>query len=236
MLSLPIGFIAMLAVVFFSVETSTWKLYINFHSMVIVVFGTVAILAFTTPISGILSMFRSVRELFQRDHRLDEFIDDFKSLSSNRALKDKSKNPLINQAAELWEQGLSTDLFVVLISQKRAELEDKHLDAVQTLRNLAKYPPALGMTGTVIGLIALFRSLGAENQAALGPALGLAMTATFFGLILTNALVMPLADRLQVKHLQNKRLYKNIYQILILINHGEAEAIITDEVTTRAAA
>lgn len=236
MLSLPIGFVAMLLVMFFSVESSSWMLYINGHSMIMVIGGTFAILAFTTPISGIVSMFKSLRELLQVDHRLDEFIDDFKSLSTSKSLKAKSKNPLINQAAELWEQGLSTDLFVVLISQKRAELEDRHLDAVQTLRNLAKYPPALGMTGTVVGLIALFRSLGAENQAALGPALGLAMTATFFGLVVTNVLVMPLADRLQVKHLQNKRLYKNIYQILILINHGEAEAIITDEVTTRAAA
>ena len=236
MLSLPIGFLAMLTVIYLSVDSSSWGLYINGHSIIIVIVGTLAILAFTTPVSGLKSLFRSVRSLLRPDGRLDELTDDFKALSATRKLPRPSVNELVNHAAELWEQGVTPELFTVLISQKRTELEDKHLDAVQALRNLAKYPPALGMTGTVIGLIALFRNLGGENQAAIGPALGLAMTATFFGLILTNGIVMPLADRMQVKHLQNKRLHKNVYQILLLINHGEAESIITDEVADRAAA
>lgn len=235
MISLPLGFLAMLLVIFFSVDTATWGMYINMHAVVIVIFGTLSILAFTTPVRGLIHLGGSLLDLFKIETRLDAFLDEFKQLSATRRLKVKSKDPLIAHAADLWEQGVTSELFVVLISQKRTELEDLYLDAVQSLRNLAKYPPALGMTGTVIGMIALFRNLGAENQQALGPALALAMTATFFGLILTNGVVMPLADRLQVKHIENKRLYKNIYQILILINHGEAESIITNEVQDRAA-
>lgn len=236
MFSLPLGFIAMIYLIYLSVESGTWGMYLNKHAVILVIGGTVALLAFTTPLSCLKSLFKSLMELFQRERRIDEYMSEFKSLSSTKRLTAKSHNALINQAADLWEQGIGPDLFIVLISQKRSELEERYLDAVQALRNLAKYPPALGMTGTVIGMVALFQNLGADNQASIGPALALAMTATFFGLIVANGVVQPLADRLHVKYLQNKRLYKNIYQILILINHGEAESIVADEVSDRAAA
>lgn len=236
MFSLPLGFISMAFLIYLSVDSGSWSMYLNKHAVLIVIGGTFALLAFTTPISCLKSLFKSLAELFQKERRIDEYMAEFKALSSTKRLAGKSKNALINHAADLWEQGISADLFVVLISQKRSELEERYLDAVQSLRNLAKYPPALGMTGTVIGMVALFQNLGSDTQSGIGPALALAMTATFFGLIMANGIVQPLADRLHVKYLQNKRLYKNIYQILILINHGEAESIVSDEVTDRAAA
>lgn len=235
MLSLPLGFFTMILLIYLSVEKGSWGMYLNEHAVYIVLFGTVAILAFTTPVSCLKSLFRSVKELFQKERRIDAHLDEFKSLSQTKRLAAPSRNELINHASELWQQGVSADLFIVLISQKRSELEERYLEAVQALRNLAKYPPALGMTGTVIGMVGLFQNLGTDNQQGLGPALALAMTATFFGLIVANGVVQPLADRLHVKYLQNKRMYKNIYQILILINHGEAESIVADEVTDRAA-
>jgi hypothetical protein len=44
------------------------------------------------------------------------------------------------------------------------------------------------------------------------------------------------ADHLHIKHLQDEKLYTSLYQILILINRGEAAALVVDEVTSRAAA
>src|SRR5690606_26967501 len=136
--------------------------------------------------------------LFRKSQRIDEFRSEFQALMKDRALRQPSVNPLINYAAELWGQGIDPELFIVLISQRRDELERGHAGAVQALRNLAKYPPALGMTGTVMGLVSLFSVLGIDDKAALGPSLALAMTATFFGLVTANCLVTPLADHLHV--------------------------------------
>ena len=69
----------------------------------------------------------------------------------------------------------------------------------------------------------------------MGPALALAMTATFFGLVMANVAVQPLADRMQVALIEKKRLQKNIFQILCLVSDGEAPSIVEDEVASRAA-
>jgi chemotaxis protein MotA len=225
MLSLPIGFLGVCLVIYLSVAKGTWGMYLNEHSIVLVVLGSIAILLFTTPVATLKSLVHSLIELFHKEGRMSDFTEDFAALSTSKKLGHPSRHPLIKNAAEMWQQGMSQELFIVLISQKRSELEDGHTDAVQALRNLAKYPPALGMTGTVMGLIALFGNLGSDSQDTLGPSLALAMTATFFGL----------ADRLHVRHISSKRLCKNIYQLLLLINQGEAKAIVDDEVKSRAA-
>ncbi len=233
--TLPIGFITTLAVVWLSLGDASLKLYLNAHAIIIVFGGTLTILIMSSPYDALRNLVSATKELFQRGQRVEHFQEQFRELMQKRSLAEKSRNQLVNYAAELWEQGIEPELFIVLLSQKREELERGYIDAVQMLRNLAKYPPALGMTGTVMGLVSLFSVLGVNDKAALGPSLALAMTATFFGLVVANCLITPLADHLHVKHLQNEKLYTDIYQILILVNRNEAPSLISDEVKARAA-
>ncbi|MGZ5279538.1 MAG: MotA/TolQ/ExbB proton channel family protein, partial [Pseudobdellovibrionaceae bacterium] len=95
-------------------------------------------------------------------------------------------------------------------------------------------PPALGMIGTVMGMVTLFSSLD-QNKSQIGSHLSMAMTATFFGLIVSNLILSPLADRVHVHQVYQHRVYASIYEILLLINRNEPESIVMDEVTHRAA-
>jgi len=91
------------------------------------------------------------------------------------------------------------------------------------------------MTGTVVGLISLFTSLTAETKNQVGPNLALAMTATFYGLILSNVFLMPLADRLQMLHQEESRRTRFIFQILCLIQDGQPNLVIREEVYGKSA-
>lgn len=209
------------------------QLFLQEHSMLLVIGGTGLIFLFSTPPSVIKAVFKSIRHL-RIDEKLGDYEPEFLSLSKTRSLPHRSRNALIAYSQDLWDQGVDADLFVVLLSQRRMELENETLDAVQALKNLAKYPPAMGMIGTVMAMILLFSQLD-QKKSDIGANLALAMTATFFGLILSNALISPLADRLQVRHVYLRRLYANIYQLLLLINQGEPPALINGELDERVA-
>lgn len=233
--SIIIGLIGICAVVGLSVGGTAWSIYLQIHSVVMVLFGTVAVLFISNPNAVLWSLFSSVRNLFRRDEsHMDYFQIELMALAKQRSKSLSSKNDLIRYANELWEQGVDSELFIVLISQKKRELESKGVDAVQALKNLAKYPPALGMIGTVMGMVALFAALD-QNRAGIGGHLSMAMTATFLGLVLANGLIAPLADRLQVRHVHEQRFLDSIYEILLLINRGEAASLIDGEVRERAA-
>jgi chemotaxis protein MotA len=228
------GFTAIVSVLVLAIGPENFQFYLQPHSILIVIGGTGALLIFATPGTVLRSLSRSIVRLFGEAQPFAYYKSEINELAKTRRLSGRSKNPLLNYAAELWEQGLDPDLFIVLLSQRKNELLSEQTDAVQSLKNLAKYPPALGMAGTVMGMIALFSSLDSKPD-RIGGELALAMTATFFGLILSNALIAPLADRLQVQQVRDQRLYQALYEVILLINGGEPIALVTDEVNQRAA-
>ncbi|MGE3341748.1 MAG: motility protein A [Candidatus Altimarinota bacterium] len=234
MIGLSLGFVSILVVMVLSIGTSNLGFYLQPHSILVVIGGTTALLVLSTPGLVLKSLLRSISRLATEAKGFASFRKEIEELSRARKLAAKSRNPLINYAIELWEQGIDPDLFIVLLSQKKNELLSEQTDAVQSLKNLAKYPPALGMAGTVMGMISLFSSLDSKSE-TIGADLALAMTATFFGLILANALIAPLADRLQVQQVRDQRLYQALYEILLLINGGEPQSLVLDEVNSRAA-
>jgi chemotaxis protein MotA len=234
MTSLYIGFISILAVVFFSIGKDSASNLIQGHSIVIVFAGTVAVLLFSTPNSVLKSLYKSILELFHKEKTIQSYEEELKAVNLAKGKKSNSTNELISYGSELWVKGVAAELFIVLLSQKKREIESKRIDAIHSLKNLSKYPPALGMVGTVLGMIALFTSLD-SNRSEIGSHLSLSMTATFFGLILSNGLIAPLADRLQLKHVQEQRVLESIYEILLLVNSDEATALVNEEVSQRAA-
>jgi chemotaxis protein MotA len=234
MITLVIGFLGFVSSIIFSVGTESWKVYLQPHSMVMVFCGTLAVLIFSTPPSVLKSLSITLKKLFQKEEHIQNFEAELIQLSQNRSAGLNSSNELIRYASELWEKGIDRELFIVLLSQKKNETESRYSDAVQALKNLVKYPPALGMTGTVISMVALFTSLE-QNRGNIGVHLSMAMTATFLGLIMANGLVSPLADRVQVKQVHEQRILDAIYEILLLVNRDEASHLIGDEVKTHAA-
>ncbi|WP_413287621.1 MotA/TolQ/ExbB proton channel family protein [Bdellovibrio sp. HCB337] len=227
------GFIAIATVLIASLEGKAQN-YVQAHSVIIVIGGTVAILVFSVPGPVLKSLWKNLVDLTKTDETVDLYRNDILKISQSREDKLRATHKLIAYAQDLWRQGVDHDLFIVLLSQKRRELEAKTSDAVQALKNLSKYPPTLGMTGTVMGMISLFATLDA-NKSTVGQALSTAMTATFLGLVLANLLISPLADRLHVKQVNQQRMLENMYELLLLINQGEPTALIKEELNERAA-
>jgi chemotaxis protein MotA len=80
----------------------------------------------------------------------------------------------------------------------REEIEDRaarHAGAIQVWRRIADVGPAMGMIGTVIGLVAMFAQM--NDPSAMGPAMAVAMLTTLYGLILAFAVAGPVAARLE---------------------------------------
>jgi chemotaxis protein MotA len=80
----------------------------------------------------------------------------------------------------------------------REELEDRrarHKAAIGLWRYAAEVAPAMGMIGTVIGLILMFARM--NDPAAMGPAMAIAMLTTLYGLVLAFGIAGPVAARLE---------------------------------------
>ncbi len=200
MKSLPFGILGVLAVIYLSLETKNSAIYLSAHSFYIVFLGTIAIFFFANPFNNIKMTFKAIKELFEKDKSSEEVRSMVQEIASKKGLNDHHKIPLVNYALKLWKQGVEADMVETLLIEKNEEIVATTELPVSVLKNLSKYPPALGMTGTVMGMISLFANLNGDNKAMIGEALSIAMTATFYGLMFANFILLPLADRLHIRH------------------------------------
>jgi chemotaxis protein MotA len=67
--------------------------------------------------------------------------------------------------------------------------------AIEVWRGIADTAPAMGMIGTIIGLIQMFAAM--DDPARVGPAMAIAMLTTLYGITLSAAIAGPIAGRLE---------------------------------------
>ncbi len=138
MKSFFIGLMATFAVIYFSME-GNFTFYLQKHSVLIVLGGTLAIFFFSTPGPAFKRIWRSCSLFFKSEKAFSSYTSDLEQLARDRFAPFESENTLINYAQDLWSQGLADNLFISLLAQKRMELENDTIDAVQAFKNLSKY-------------------------------------------------------------------------------------------------
>ena len=74
----------------------------------------------------------------------------------------------------------------------------RHEEGARFFKILADVAPAMGMIGTLIGLVAMLANM--DDPKAIGPAMSVALLTTLYGAFAANFLFLPFADKLKGKN------------------------------------
>jgi chemotaxis protein MotA len=110
---------------------------------------------------------------------------------------DRVKTPVafVHRAACRLADADSADQFAVWAREELEDRRARHNAAIGLWRHAAEVAPAMGMIGTVVGLIMMFARM--SDTAAMGPAMAVAMLTTLYGLVLAFGIAGPIAARLE---------------------------------------
>ena len=75
---------------------------------------------------------------------------------------------------------------------------------------MAEFSPAMGLIGTLIGLVQMLGNL--QDPANIGPSMAVALLTTFYGAVLANMVFMPLAAKLE-RNSSEETLISTIYMM-----------------------
>lgn len=100
------------------------------------------------------------------------------------------------------------------------------------LRTMARLTPAFGLAGTVVSLIQMFSHTHAVD--ALIPLMGTALMSTFYGVIIANLLLLPLAARVRDRALVSEILMYITVEGVLAIHDGENPLQIEEKLLGRA--
>jgi chemotaxis protein MotA len=107
----------------------------------------------------------------------------------------EAEDPLLREVGPLLLQpGGASDARETVMTLSFARLAEVK-SAEEVFRFLARTTPAVGLMGTIVGLVNMLMNLKDFDQ--LGPAMAVAQLATFYGLILAYGLWAPFAKRIE---------------------------------------
>jgi chemotaxis protein MotA len=106
----------------------------------------------------------------------------------------KTANLFLTQAARKLANCDRADLFELWARQTLADRAQRHGSVHKFWLSVADAAPALGMAGTIVGLVGMFAAM--NDPASLGPSMALALLTTFYGVVIANLVAAPVAARL----------------------------------------
>lgn len=106
----------------------------------------------------------------------------------------KTANPFLTEAARKLANSERTEQFELWAKQLLADRAQRHASVRNVWLSVADAAPALGMAGTIIGLVGMFAAM--DDPAALGPSMALALLTTLYGVVIANVIAAPIASRL----------------------------------------
>ncbi len=95
---------------------------------------------------------------------------------------------------------------------------ERHDMGVQFFKSIGDAAPAMGMVGTLIGLVGMLSNM--SDPKAIGPAMAIALLTTLYGALIANAFALPIADKLKMTSNQEKLNKKLVLEAVSAIQAG----------------
>ncbi len=133
-------------------------------------------------------------------------------------------NPFMQKGVDMLVDGHDADV-VRSTLQKDIQLTlGRHESGISIFRALGDIAPAMGMVGTLIGLVAMLSNM--DDPKSIGPAMAVALLTTLYGAILANMVAIPLADKLQLRMGEESLNRQLILDAILGIQDGQNPRVI----------
>ncbi|MFY0544405.1 MotA/TolQ/ExbB proton channel family protein [Brevibacillus sp. H7] len=241
-----IGMILILVSIYFAGGTSGVLGFFSLPSFAIVVggiFATIFVDFGWKEMKNCLSVIRQT--YYRKEVDLQELIEFFVLLlrqSKEKGVilgleegKNRIQDAFIRKGIDLVMDGVPSRRIKEILEIEIQALKSRHFRGYTLISKAGEVAPAWGMVGTIIGLVLMLQQLNDPEK--LGPGIALALITTFYGVILANLILIPIANKL-LRLSEDEILMKTIVtEAVISIRKNESvlvlrqklEAFITQE-------
>ncbi len=111
------------------------------------------------------------------------------------------------------------------ILRKEVKLSsDRHENGAAVFKSLADVAPAMGMIGTLVGLVGMLANM--DDPKAIGPAMAIALLTTLYGAVIANMMAIPVREKLLMRNEEEKLTQNLIIDGLLSIQAGQNPRVI----------
>ena len=166
---------------------------------------------------------------------IDEFVDYANKARREGILSLESTvngldDTYLRKGLQLTVDGLEPQAIEEVLELEMSTLEGRHETGVHVIESMASYAPALGLIGTVVGLVQMLKSM--DDPSTIGPAMALALITTFYGVVLANLLFLPLSNKLKTRSREEMLLRELQLEGILAIAKGDNPRIMQEKLNS----
>lgn len=177
-------------------------IFVNVPSILVVVGGTFGVTLMRVTLADFLGSFKiGLKAFFYKIDNPENLIEEAVEMANIArkegllALEGRDiSNPFLEKGIGLCIDGHSPEIVNNLLSKDINLTIERHTKGAGMFKAMAVYAPAMGMIGTLIGLVQMLSNM--SDPAAIGPAMAVALLTTLYGAVIANAFASPLSEKL----------------------------------------
>ncbi|MGB5157841.1 motility protein A [Desulfobacterium sp. N47] len=212
------------------------KLFIDLPSLMIVAGGTLGATMINYPLSEILGVFRVVKNAFFTSNIQNEWLIRIFVGFANRVRREGLlsldgelsgiKDEFLKKGIQLSIDGLEPQEIKNILETEIDFIRSRHSLGAEIFVTMGTYAPALGMIGTLIGLIQMLQSM--DDPGKIGPSMSVALVTTFYGSIMANIICLPIAGKLRTRSKEEILSKEMMIQGVISLSNGDNPRILEE--------
>ncbi|MBT6539329.1 MAG: flagellar motor protein PomA [Francisellaceae bacterium] len=213
---------------------SSPEVFVNVPSLLIVTGGTamVVMMKFTVK-----QFFRSIKialkAFFSKSADLTELITTCVNMAESArkggllSLENfNTDNEILKKGMQLLVDGHDADVVRSMLHKDIMQTVDRHLKSQKVFKAVADVAPAMGMIGTLIGLVQMLSAM--DDPKSIGPSMAVALLTTLYGAIIANMIAFPIADKLGMRSEEETLERSLILDALLSIQSGQNPRVISE--------
>ena len=206
-----LGLLAAVGVIVASIASgSDFGVFINMPSLMIVVGGTIGAVLMKVQISSFLGAFKvGLKAFLHKSEAPSEIIEEAMELAETArkngllALESHEfKNEFLGQGIRLCVDGHDPEFVKRMLSKDISLAIERHDTGMGIFKSIGDVAPAMGMIGTLIGLVQMLANM--DDPKSIGPAMAVALLTTLYGAIIATTFALPIADKLSFRSAEER--------------------------------
>lgn len=101
----------------------------------------------------------------------------------------------LKKAMQMAVDGQEPETLRSMLNTEIEYIQVRHGKGAEIFSSIATYAPAMGMVGTLIGLVQMLQTM--DDPSSIGPAMAVALLTTFYGAVIANVVCSPMAGKLK---------------------------------------
>lgn len=135
-------------------------------------------------------------------------------------------NDFMARGVQLVVDSADIEVIKSILGRERSSTYARHEDGQKIYLAINEAAPAMGMIGTLVGLVQMLSNM--SDPKSIGPAMAVALLTTLYGAVIANMLAKPMADKLGARMAEEDALQALIIDAVLGIGQGLSPTVIEE--------